>query len=202
MNWFCSLDCTQHQLWNNTSLPPIIIIFRGETTWVLAFHFLFHPRRGLQGFWLCSTARLKKQRCRDLLKVGGPSFVLRVPSTKGTVVPSWPPAAPQSLVFSRLCTQPPMFVSLICQAMTLPSVPPYSVSLHWFIKNEHYTRCVLKMNSNTPGPYFGFLSLFKQNSWKVIQYWFICFFDLDYFSLPEIPRVLFKNLLKLHRGGT
>lgn len=83
-----------------------------------------------------------------------------------------------------------------------PAVPLDSVSLRGFIKNKHCMHCVLKMNFNTPGPCFGLLSLFKRNSWKMVRYRFICFFELDAFFFPKISRVLFKTLLKQPTGGT
>lgn len=175
-------------------------VFQGDTTWIPALHFLFRSKLDLQGFY--SLLHVWRSRDAVTCQEEGLSSCSESQVPKVLWILHSPQTAPQSPVLHVLWIRPFMFVSLIHQAMTLPSVPLDSVSLHWFSKNEHCVHCVLKMNSNTPGPRFGFLSLFKQNGWKMVWYWFICCFDLDCFSFPKISRVLFKNLLKQHPGAT
>lgn len=100
--------------------------------------FLAWPLR----FQLFSTSCLKRKGCCDPLEVGGPHFMLRIPCAKGTVDSFSPQAAPQSPLFARVWTQPLMFASLSCQAVTLLSGCLHSVLLHWLIKIEHCVHCV------------------------------------------------------------
>lgn len=167
MNSFHSSDCTQHQLWNNTFLPsqwlfskaiPLgsqhLIFFAIPNLISKDFDYsLPHTCEEVEMLWLASgKARLR----------GWNHTFQRY---------SWCFLAPSSTsICICMCVGSAVYVCGIDLSSNDP-FPGLYVLFHsvGLLSTSTIWAVLWKWTLNTPGPCFGFFSLFKQSSWKMVQ---------------------------------
>lgn len=178
MNSFHSSDCTQHQLWNNTFLPSQWLFSKAIPLGSQHFIFFAIPNSiskdfdySLPHMWRSRDAVTSKWESQaSWLESHVPKIQLMLPS-------------PKQQICICMCVDSAVYVCGIDLSSNDPfpslyilfhSIGLLSMSTLWAV--------LWKWTLNTPGPCFGFFSLFKQSSWKMVRCLFAFWFRLFLFS--------------------